>query len=45
MGHGPGIGTHLPAFEARDQHGRSRTFDDLRGPQGLVMVVYRSADW
>jgi peroxiredoxin len=28
-----------------DQTGQSRTFLDLRGPSGLVLVFYRSADW
>lgn len=42
---GPAVGQPLPAFEARDQDGRLRSFDSLRGPQGLVLLVYRSADW
>jgi len=42
---GPAIGAPLPAFEARDQDGRLRTFADLRGPSGLILLFYRSADW
>jgi len=42
---GPAIGDRLPAFEAVDQHGRPRTFETLRGPRGLVLVFFRSADW
>lgn len=42
---GPAVGAPLPAFEARDQDGRLRTFSDLKGPSGLVLLFYRSADW
>jgi len=42
---GPAIGESIPRFEAHDQAGRVRTFDDLKGPNGLVLVFFRSADW
>ena len=42
---GPAVGAPLPAFSAPDQSGRVRAFDDLRGPEGLVLVFFRSADW
>ena len=42
---GPAVGQPLPAFEARDQHGRLRDFASLKGPNGLVLVFFRSADW
>jgi hypothetical protein len=42
---GPAVGDRLPAFEAVDQSGRTRTFTSLRGPKGLVLVFFRSADW
>jgi cytochrome oxidase Cu insertion factor (SCO1/SenC/PrrC family) len=42
---GPSVGQPLPAFEARDQHGRMRDFASLKGPSGLVLVFFRSADW
>ena len=42
---GPAVGERLPAIEAVDQDGRPRTFESLRGPQGLVLVFFRSADW
>ena len=42
---GPAIGQSLPAFELPDQEGRVQTFESLRGPQGLVLVFFRSADW
>jgi hypothetical protein len=42
---GPAVGQSLPAFEAKDATGLSRTFDSLKGPNGLVLVLFRSADW
>jgi len=42
---GPRIGEALPAFEAPDQEGRLRNFASLKGPNGLVFVLFRSADW
>jgi cytochrome oxidase Cu insertion factor (SCO1/SenC/PrrC family) len=42
---GPRIGQALPVFEAPDQDGRPRDFASLKGPKGLVFVLFRSADW
>jgi hypothetical protein len=42
---GPEVGSRIPAFELADQHGRRRAFDNLRGPNGLVLTFVRSADW
>ena len=42
---GPRVGEALPAFEVRDQDGRLRDFSSLTGPNGLVLVFFRSADW
>jgi len=42
---GPAVGEAVPAFEARDQDGRPRSLESLRGPEGLVLVFFRSADW
>ena len=42
---GPGIGTRLPAFELRDSSGALRSMQSLMGPNGLVLVFFRSADW
>ena len=42
---GPAAGAATPRFEARDQTGRLRTFEDLKGPNGLVLLFFRSADW
>ena len=42
---GPDPGIKIPPFELPDQHGRMRTFENLRGRKGLVLVFVRSADW
>jgi hypothetical protein len=42
---GPSVGQPLIGFEAKDQDGVLRTLDSLKGPNGLVMVFFRSADW
>ena len=42
---GPSVGQPLPGFEARDQTGASRNLASLKGPKGLVLVFFRSADW
>lgn len=35
----------IPAFELSDQHGKRQTLESLRGPKGLMLVFFRSADW
>jgi hypothetical protein len=42
---GPAVGDRLPAIAAVDQDGRTRTFESLRGPRGLFLLFFRSADW
>ncbi|MEO8361866.1 MAG: hypothetical protein ABI672_17665 [Vicinamibacteria bacterium] len=42
---GPQVGQALPSFEAPDQNGKAQTFASLKGPNGLVLVFFRSADW
>jgi hypothetical protein len=42
---GPRVGDALPAFAALDQEGRTRDVASLAGPNGLVLVFFRSADW
>lgn len=42
---GPEVGEKIPALDARDQHGKMRSFDDLKGPEGLLVLFYRTADW
>ncbi len=42
---GPAVGATVPAFEAVDQTGAQQTFASLAGPNGLLLLFYRSADW
>jgi len=42
---GLAVGTRIPEFQARDQHGNWKTFLRLRGPRGLAITFVRSADW
>ncbi len=42
---GPEIGQRIPKFEALDQHGVRRGFDDIKGPDGAMILFHRSADW
>lgn len=42
---GPEVGTRIPEFAARDQTGELRTFEDLTGPEGLLLLFHRTADW
>jgi AhpC/TSA family len=38
-------GAKIPAFQLRDQAGRIQTFESLKGPNGLLLILSRSADW
>jgi hypothetical protein len=42
---GPEIGAKIPDFTLPDQSGRSRSLHDLKGPNGLLLIFSRSADW
>jgi hypothetical protein len=42
---GPAIGSQVPDFEAPDQNGARHSLGSLMGPQGLMLVFFRSADW
>jgi hypothetical protein len=42
---GLAVGQPAPAFTARDQFGREQTLDTLKGANGTVLMVFRSADW
>lgn len=42
---GPAVGASAPGFELQDQDGRARTLDSVAGPQGTMLVFFRSADW
>jgi cytochrome oxidase Cu insertion factor (SCO1/SenC/PrrC family) len=43
----PGLktGERIPRFALKDQNGKPQTLESLRGPKGLMLVFYRSADW
>ena len=43
----PGVpaGKPAPAFRARDQFAKEQTLSSLMGPNGLVLLFFRSADW
>jgi len=42
---GPEVGAKIPAFVAQDQTGAERDFASLTGPNGLLLLFHRSADW
>jgi hypothetical protein len=42
---GIAIGQTAPAFELKDQYGRSHTLKNLMGRKGVLLVFTRSADW
>jgi hypothetical protein len=45
MSIGLAAGQKAPAFSLRDQSGRTQTLDTLKGPNGTVLLFFRSADW
>ena len=44
-GFGPQVGETVPPFSLVDQHGAARDLESLMGPDGLMLVFSRSADW
>jgi hypothetical protein len=42
---GPDVGQQVPAISAKDQEGRSQTLNSVMGPNGAMLVFFRSADW
>ena len=42
---GPEVGERIPEFRLSDQHGKAHAFADLTGPDGLLLLFYRTADW
>ena len=42
---GLAVGEKIPGFTLPDQHGKPRSFRDLAGRDGLLLVFSRSADW
>jgi hypothetical protein len=42
---GPQVGQRVPDFTLPDQFRRTRTLQSLMGPNGMMLVFFRSADW
>jgi hypothetical protein len=42
---GPGVGQKIPDFSGTDQLGRKHTLASSLGPEGAMLVFFRSADW
>ena len=42
---GPECGQRIPDFVLPDQKGILRSLDNLIGPNGLLLVFHRSAEW
>ncbi len=45
MSIGLAVGERAPALSLHDQNGRTQTLDTLKGPNGTVLLFFRSADW
>lgn len=39
------VGEAITAVHGIDQFGEARQFSNLAGPNGLVVLIFRSADW
>ena len=39
------VGEKIPPFSGFDQHGKKWDLDSIKGPQGALILFYRSADW
>lgn len=42
---GPQVGDQVPDFNLPDQNGLRHTLQSVRGPNGSLILFYRSADW
>jgi len=42
---GPQVGAAVPAFSGVDQFNRRQTLESVAGPEGAMLVFFRSADW
>jgi|TARA_B110000263_G_C15233187_1_gene475664 cytochrome oxidase Cu insertion factor (SCO1/SenC/PrrC family) len=42
---GPQIGERVPDFNLPDQSGQVHNLDSIMGPNGVMLVFFRSADW
>jgi methionine sulfoxide reductase heme-binding subunit len=39
------VGERIPSFKLGDQAGNLRDFNSVKGPKGVVLLFFRSADW
>jgi hypothetical protein len=42
---GPQVGSRVPDFVGQDQFDRRQSLASVLGPQGAMIVFFRSADW
>ena len=42
---GPEVGERIPDFAGLNQNATLVGFDDIKGPNGAVVLFHRSADW
>jgi hypothetical protein len=42
---GPQVGERVPDFNLTDQNGKTWTLQSSMGPNGAMLVFFRSADW
>ena len=42
---GPQVGEQVPDFTLSDQGGRPVSLESVLGPNGAILMFYRSADW
>ena len=42
---GPQVGDLVPDFNLPDQKGESRNLQSIMGPNGIILLFHRSADW
>jgi cytochrome oxidase Cu insertion factor (SCO1/SenC/PrrC family) len=42
---GPAVGERIPDFAGIDQHGKRLSWSEIKGPNGALILFYRSADW
>jgi hypothetical protein len=42
---GPQVGERVPDFALVDQAGTNRTLQSILGPNGALLVFFRSAEW
>jgi hypothetical protein len=42
---GPQVGDRLTTFRMADQNGVEHTLESIMGPNGAVVLLFRSADW